>query len=520
LKKIIFLFVLFISFSGFSQSTNLDREYFHYSVIDLPTHPISNPADRTFSVNDDYIAIAGFSRVGSDGTIQIDFMFNGTTVEDFIIKEIKHEKKDKKGDVISTRYTYNLDLDYISTGAVFIKNTLTGQDFNDRYSYNANYTKYGFKSRAKAQRYYDNNRRSLNKKYRNKHIREMEETIQNYLNRTYGYPINSGKDNFWILSRKSHPEYYKHHEAFEKARLAFVKMSYNSPTNQIERDLQPVIKYFKEVIPRYTGKKKKARKVRYASYYNLAKIYFYLDNMEKTREYGQKLIDNNYDKKDGKAFIRRANELQDLFYANGVNSRHFGTPNTEIHESENENPNENEENQSEENQTEEEEANMLVAYLITKANDTIQASISNASIDKINHQVSLKVTDGAGGFKDKDYQAKYCKALALTNGDVYQVVNFEEVNKNESTTDEKFAKVLFESDKITLYKYKEELVLKRPNEAKGISTASSSFIFGLNKKLAAYAPDCTNVTDKTNTKYYKNKEASLIEFCQDFSKCN
>jgi hypothetical protein len=487
-------------------------------VIDLPTNPILNPNDRTFSVNDNYISIAGFSRVSTDGTIEIDFMFNGTTVENFEVVEVKHEKKNKKGEVISTRYSYKLELDYRSTGAVRITNTLTGENYSDTYSHSSSYTKHSFKTRSKAQRYYDNNRHSLETKYRNDHIRDMEESIQNYLNKTYGYPINSGKDNFWILSRKSHPEYYKHHEAFERARLAFIKMSYNKPVASLEKELQPVIQYFKEVIPRYQGSKKKMRKVRYASYYNLAKIYYYLDNIEKTKEYGQKLIDNGYDKKDGRAFIRNANWLQDLLYANGVDTRHLGKP---MGNQESDNTHTDDENQSEEEQTTDDDDNeMLVAYLVTKANDTIQASINKSNIARINHQVSLKVTDGAGGFKDKDYQAKYCKALALTNGDIYQVVNFEEANKGETGVKQKFAKVLFESNIISLYKYKEELVLKQPNDLKGISTASSTFVFGLNKKLANYTSDCQKVIDKTNSKHYKNKEASLIEFCQDLSNCD
>jgi len=512
MKNIFFLLLafVFLTKTSFSQSTDLDKEYFNYSYVGLPSEPIVNFNQRTFSTNDNSIDIAGYSRVNSNASIEVDFTFEGTLVENFEIIKKKHEKKDKDGKVTSTRYSYNVSINYKSIGRVVVFNVLREKTYKDKFNFYASHSKHGFDTYSKAQHYYDNNRLTIRDKYWEKHLKEMQEDVREYLDRTYGYPVRASNDYFWILGSKKHPEYTKHHEAFKKVILAFSDMSYLKPTAGIEKELQPVIDYFEDVIKRYPGSKRKKRKVRYASYYNLAKLYYYLDNVGKMRAYAQQLIANDYDKNKGKRFLKDADRLERRMTVNIVQSRHFDIL---------------DDNASNNNSQESEEFNVtsngVVAYLITKANDTIQASISEKSIKKIAYSADLKVNDGTGGYTIKNYKAQYCKTLALTNEEVYQVVEFDEADTSTSnSTPQKFAKVLFESDKISLFLFKDkEFVLKFSNESKGISTLSSAFVFGFNKKLATLADNCAAVLDKTNSKEYKNTAESLIEFCSDFSNC-
>lgn len=512
-----FFFLLafvFLSNLSFAQSTDLDKEYFNYSYVALPSEPIVNAYQRTYITNDDAITIAGYTKVQSDASIEIDFEFEGTLVDNFEITKKKHEKKNKKGEVTATRYSYNVSMNYKSIGRYKVLNVLRGTTHKDKFTNYASYSKIGFDTYSKAQHYYDNNRLTLRDKYWQKHLKEMQESVKDYVNKTYGYPVRASTDYFWILGSKKHPEYAKHHEAFNKTIAAFSKMSYLESTVSIERELQPVIAYFEDVITRYPGNKRKKRKVRFASYYNLAKLYYYLDNVGKMREYAQKLIANDYDKKQGKHFLKDADWLQRLMTVNIVRSRHFDILKED---SSNDNTQENTEESEESNDT----SDGVVAYLITQANDTIQASISEKAIQKIAYTADLKVNDGTGGYTIKNYKAQFCKTLALTNEKVYQVIRFDEANTSASNaTPQKFAKVLFESDKIALYLFNnKEFVLKFPNETKGKSTSSSSFVFGFNKKLAALASDCSTVLDKTNSKEYKNATESLIEFCRDYTGC-
>ncbi len=63
--------------------------------------------------------------------------------------------------------------------------------------------------------------------------------------------------------------------------------------------------------------------MRYASYYNKAKLYLYLDDPDAAIQEAEGLIKNDYDVKDGKKIIETAKKLKELFNKKKVNTRHF-----------------------------------------------------------------------------------------------------------------------------------------------------------------------------------------------------
>ena len=511
MRKFLFPILLFITSFSFAQRVDLDREYFTASYIQLPSHPIADDSKRTYTTNNDAVSVAGFSKMSTGGTLEINYSFMGTILDDFRIESNKHEKKDKDGKVISTRYSYTVQATYKSTAELNVTNMLTGEHYNKTYRETFHKSSRSFNSRGNANRYFEDNRYSFKNKYRLKHIRSTEEKARNYVNDRYGYPVYNARDKFWILGNKKHPEFNQHMQAFNDAKRIMANIIYNKPVDTVEKELQPVINYFIETVKKYPGKKKKMRKMRYASYYNLAKIYYYLDNATKVRAYGQKIIDNNYDKKYGKRFIKDADYLQERFNLNGVNTRHFEVLTEDLTDAYS--------NRADE-VVEEEAGEEILAYLITMANDTIQATIPKANIRNIIYAVDLEVSDDLGNTQVKHYKAADCKTLALTNEDMYQVVDFNEAKKGANSTAVKFVKVLFESDKIQLFLFNEkELVLKRPNDSKGKSTMSSDFAFGFNKKLGDYAGGCEPLLARTKSKEFKNTQESLLAFCEALDSC-
>jgi len=508
MKKVMLLILMLTLTSAYAQKANLDREYIRVNYIQLPSKPILDDSKRTFTTNSNGVTIAGFSKVSNDGSIDIEYSYDGTTIENTSIETRKKEKKDKNGNVISTTYTYRSHANFISRGSLHVYNSITGKHFNKRYSKSALYIGNSFKSHHRAQKDFDDNKYVLKRRKTGGHQREMLREAKSYVNDTYGYPVIDKKEQIWILGSKKHPEYAKHHEKFEEMKAIFDRMNYKEPVNNLETNLQDVITYFESVIPKYPGSKKKYRKMRYASYYAIAKIYYFLDNVEKTKEYGQKIIDNDYDKKDGKHFIKWAEKLEKRFNSNQTTTRHFNVLTEDLTQS-------NLQNDIVEDRTTDD----VLAYLITKSNDTITASISNANMLKINYGVDLILTDDKGRTKTSHYNATDCKTLALTNEDLYKVVAFDEVKKGGINSELKFAKSLYESDKIELLLFNnEELILKKA-DSKGVSTLSSSFAFGFNKKLATFCDDCPSLIERTKDKEFKNNAESLIAFCKAYAKC-
>lgn len=111
-------------------------------------------------------------------------------------------------------------------------------------------------------------------------------------------------------------------EAIEAVKIQFLKMKADQPIDKLTADLQPLIEYFESLKTKYTEDNKGSRKIRYSAYYNLGKIYLYLDQPEKTIKEGEGLIANDYDKGDGKDLISSAKKLIDKFNATQLRTRH------------------------------------------------------------------------------------------------------------------------------------------------------------------------------------------------------
>ena len=322
MKKSLLLLLLVATTFSFGQSANLDRAYFKVRYTRLPATPILDASKRTYSTNNSQLYVAGFSQT-DDATLTIHYQFDETNAQFIKIDKREDIKKDKEGKVISRKMYYSAISQYTSSGSFSVKNAITGKTHRHPFFYKDEDKSSEFDTYSKAVEDYRRNKYDLKNQYEKKHRDAMIRESNDYLNTNYGYPINKFKGVFWILGKKKHPEYAKHRANYEKAKEIFSKMKADEPIDDIKKELQPVIDYFIATAKKYVGKKKRMRKMRYASYYNLAAIYYYLDNPAKTKEYAEKLIANDYDKKDGKHFIRIADKLQARFNVNKTTSRHF-----------------------------------------------------------------------------------------------------------------------------------------------------------------------------------------------------
>ena len=113
----------------------------------------------------------------------------------------------------------------------------------------------------------------------------------------------------------------KKHLKSSKRRL--VKVEYFSIPESVTKELAPAIEIFEKQIKSYAEDNRKNRKVRYSAYYNLMKIYYYLDNLEAAEKYANLLVENDYDKKDGKNMLESIQNRKRLQDINKINSSHI-----------------------------------------------------------------------------------------------------------------------------------------------------------------------------------------------------
>jgi len=519
-EKLICIVILFFGLSAISQSTNISTKPINVSYIKLPSQPILDDSRRTFSTNSKYIYLHGFSKVNSGASLEIILDYQGIEDSEFEIERNLVENRDDEGQLISSYYTYKIVVDYYSHAAIQVINAVTGetteQTFKESNTLRSDY----YRSAEEAKKYYNHNRLNIKRRYRSEQWTRIIRRIRSYLNSRYGYiPFESGNETVQVLSSKKHPEYGTHLKVYEDLKNIFERMHYKDPIEGIALRAKPIIDTYEKIAEKYSGSKRKEKKLRHASYYNIAKIYYFFDQPEKTRAYALKMIENDFRPSDGRSWLEKSEELEEKFKINQINTRHLNiiTEDLTIYD---DSPfqEEEEKEKGERNKADEKPAENIIAYLITTANDTIATEISKPDISKIGYEVNLQIKDQNGAIRTTAFKASDCKTLALGNGEMYKSIQFKEASDGQNTL--KFAKTLHESSKIELFIYNEkELVLKKPTEENGISTLTSDFIFGLNKKLALYADDCTEVKDRAGKGEFKNNQESLLQFCKNLSDC-
>jgi hypothetical protein len=371
MKKIaLFCFVL-CSTVSFAQKVDLDRFYFDVSFQDLPEEvvpfeqrtyattivtdgPISKQFESAKILNND-LYISGWKKVSEKPTITLvlnlaDFFEAGTKVNSRTVEE-----KDKDGKVtnsypmytITTTYRGNANGTLISVlkpketptpVAVveapkptnrFLKSTNQEvpkvENTNDQKRFNLSgdvtYTTGESKSLATLEKANEQNRRNdFNVRLR-QYVNDCIAKANYRLNNTYGFSPITFKEQLWIMDSKEE-EGAIQKEAIEAVKLQFSGMKADQPIDKLTADLQPLIEYFESLKTKYTEDNKGSKKIRYSAYYNLGKIYLYLDQPEKAIKEGEGLIANDYDKKDGKDIIDAGTKLVERFNKTQLRTRH------------------------------------------------------------------------------------------------------------------------------------------------------------------------------------------------------
>lgn len=335
IKKSLFVVIAITTIiSSYAQKVDLDREYVKVSYVNLPSEPIEDESLRTYVVKtnaNDYdgdkiindITLYGFEKRQDKGTITIDVSIEGLIIDKTEITKREKVNKDKDGNVTSVDRFYKPVMFYKTTGRAHIGNE-AGDSFSIALGGDKTYEGSEYNSYSKASQFLKNNRENLKEKFQSEFISSIPGTVTSTVNRKFGYQTYTDNVLFWILDSKKNPEYKGHKDALAQIKTLLGKVQANEPIEDLKADLKPLEDYFLSVIPKFTEtKKKKHRKMRYASYFNLAKLYYYFDMPEKAMEMANKLIENDYDKSDGKNMIKRSEKLKEMFVKNKKTTRHF-----------------------------------------------------------------------------------------------------------------------------------------------------------------------------------------------------
>jgi alpha-D-ribose 1-methylphosphonate 5-triphosphate synthase subunit PhnG len=537
MKKILLAFFMLSTAVLVAQSTDLDPQEYNYSYVKLPAKPILDKKNRTYSffVNmegymqynqskffvQNQVNISGFEKKEKNGYLSIEVNLITPVITSRSISTRTDSSKDRNG-VVRNTYYYTSVNTYTQSGSAKIVSS--DGKINDLINFNAtkNQNSTEFNSYSQAESYQYGVSRIINSNY----SQEVINRLNNVLNNDYGYQIMQGKDKFWILANKKHPEQAAHYDAYVQASNVLNKINFAEPITGFETELKTPIDYFESLIKKYTEDAKADRKIRYSAYYNLAKIYKYLDNPNKSNEFAQKLIDNGYDESDGKNMLKDNNESIALFKANNTLTTHFPveTKNYVFEEAKPQYSNNSGSYSQSAPYSIETDPNYILAYILTIRKDTVTGYLPKSRGLNLSDAVMVSVKDMQGKFSERNFKANEVSKLILSNGEEFATVTFKVSTENGGIgmqgATKKFVKEMFAGKKIGIYQYfNGEVIIKRTDESEGKSNASAGWMLGAKKQFSELAAGCPSLLERVEKKEFKNNMESILAFAEALENC-
>ncbi len=341
MKKLQIILWLSITTIAFGQKVDLDRYTFTAQFRTLPavqldsTYRTYNVTVETTKLMQTYldemtpektVLLDGWRRLEETGHVTIKVKIEDILPESVSVKERVENIKDRTGRITGTKSMYSQEVVYTFSATAYLEDYkgVHIEDFvlADRGS-KLYYRSPEFPIQKLAEGYFMINAltitRDLFKSNVNRAMRNLSDRISNL----YGFGEAQVTDQMWILDSKKHPEYQAHRAAFQQLTAAIFTLTADKPIDGLREQLKPVIAYFEGIKRKYNSNSKWDRKLRYASYYNLAVIYYYLDDPDAMLKEATGLIMNDYDSGDGKNFEYSALRLKNIFRQSGIYTRHF-----------------------------------------------------------------------------------------------------------------------------------------------------------------------------------------------------
>ncbi len=530
MKTLTLIFLL--TFSLQSSALDLDREDISVSYLQLPTHPMVNIKDRTYSVlyNSAYFEqefqdivennfhIEGFQRLYSNATLLVDFQFDEIEVLSTEVLEKNRRVKDAEGKN-HLEYYYIPILKYKTHAQVYLSYA-NGQ--TKTYKFGSRSKKYTGEERystSEANRVLSNDLHRITHDLFNQFVLDTVTDMDEKLSKKHGYQVMDTTDYLLILDSKRYPEYKDYKRYYSLANRLFKQMSPFENLQPIKNEMQVVINFLERIPENYTSTKKDNVKMRYASAYNLAKIYYYLDDLDQAIYYYQKVIENDYHEGQSKRNIKDIEKLKDLFSVNQVTSRHFPIELEQL--APQQTPLQN-------------QLQLLDAEIQIIDGELLEGKIELSSESDLLQQLAgqevivFKFLNDNDEIESKNLYSEFIEYIQLEDAKLQRISfiskprnNNQNFSNNSSSkqTISAFAFELFASDKVSLFDTNGELVLIKPNETLGQSTSSVAFSFAFKKKLGKFFADCLNMQADIKSSVYKNNAESLMQAVKDYSQC-
>lgn len=341
MKKIIAACLCALPVSAMAQKLDLDPFRFTVQYRQLPAMRIDS-SYRTYNVTVEgsklmqpflkdltpaqTVMLEGWKKLPETGHITVKIVLDDLLPEAVSVKERTETIRNKAGQVTGTRTYYSQEVKYSFAAMATVSDYKGAHIMDIHLSERGN--KYMYRSpefalRPLAEGYFILNTFRITADLYRQNVNNSMHYLSEQLTENLGFKVVSSTDQMWIVDSRKHPEYTAHRQAFQQLTDVFFGMSANTPIDDVKAKVQPVIDYFEGIKKDYTSTSKHDRKLRYASYYNLAVLYYYLDDPQAMMKEAKGLRLNDYDSRDANGFEKTATWLKNLFEKSNIYTRHF-----------------------------------------------------------------------------------------------------------------------------------------------------------------------------------------------------
>lgn len=343
LPHFLFVFTLFLAgaTASYAQKIDIDKKWLNLNVYALPTKDVDTSLHTvSYQFNGEYVLpgwgidpiqakksycrIAGYQTVESGGDFHLEINLLPIQFLDSRVDKRTTVSKDQSGRQTTTTYyqevhTYNYNYNWKlmdKNGSVVSKGIFDGCS--------SGVVKFTGKESTDSKAVYasfNNNRVQTRLNIASDAIWNSMAAMHSALSSNFGYVCTSERFGIWVLDTKDHPEYETMKTHQETLKALFAKLRCSDVSAEEMEAIKPSIDYYNSIPQKYTADEKADKKLRYAAYFNLANIYLRLDDVANVKKYANLIIENDYDKKEGKEFIQDAENLIQIFERTHLRSR-------------------------------------------------------------------------------------------------------------------------------------------------------------------------------------------------------
>lgn len=302
----------------------LDSSYRTYNV-EVEETKVMEPFIKELDPENS-VMIDGWKKLPADGHLSVKIKFDELLPESFAIKERVENITDRNGRITGTRTLYSQEVTYTFSANAIITDYkgihIKDEELASR-SYKQTYNSPEFPIKHLATGYFMLNSKNVISQLYRISVNKATRYLSNRLSDDFGFGEVTVNDYMWIIDSRKHPEYDAHRKAFQQLNTALFGLDANTPIDGLREQLKPVIQYFESIKKNYSSNSKHDRKIRYASFYNLAVLYYYLDDPQMMMKEASGLALNDFDADDARGFETSALRLKNQFQISNIYTRHF-----------------------------------------------------------------------------------------------------------------------------------------------------------------------------------------------------